>query len=222
MSDNVSSSVKSAWVAGGTGLVGRELLARLRNDPGFVVVHCARRPLPEDPSARQVDFDQREAPSALGRCDVGFCALGTTIKKAGSKPAFERVDHDAVLNFAGWCKAAGARTFVLVTSLGADPQSGVFYNQVKGRVQDSVRALGFARFVVLQPSVLDGDRDESRPLEKLALGAMRVAAPLMLGALRRYRPSAATDVAQAMVRLVDGPDEAMRVVPAEAIPTLAG
>ncbi len=200
-------------------MVGRQLLEQLREDPTFEIVHCTRRALADDPAAHQVDF---AAPNVeLGRCDVGFCTLGTTLKKAGSKQAFERVDFDAVVQFAKWCKDAGARSFVLVTSLGADPQSSVFYNKVTGRVQEAVRALGFARLVVVQPSVLDGARDESRLGETLALALMRGVAPLMGGRLRRYRPSRASDVARAMIRLAGGPDEAYRVVPAEEIADIA-
>lgn len=199
-------------------MVGRQLLAQLRASPKYEIVHCTRRAL-DEPDAHQVDFT---APNVeLGGCDVGFCALGTTIKQAGSKQAFERVDFDAVVQFAKWCKDAGARSFVLVTSLGADPNSSVFYNKVKGRVQEAVRALGFARLVVLQPSVLDGERTESRPGEAFALAILRGVVPVMGGPLRRYRPSRAIDVARAMVHLAEGPEESLRIVPAEEIPALS-
>ncbi|RYZ61653.1 MAG: NAD-dependent epimerase/dehydratase family protein, partial [Proteobacteria bacterium] len=148
-------------VAGGTGLVGAELLAQLAAEPsGSVeVVHLARRAVEATPpvSVRVVDFAALDAVE-VGAAEVGFCALGTTIAKAGSQAAFVQVDRDAVLAYAKLCQRAGAHTFVLVSSLGADPKSRVFYNRIKGDVEAELAKLGFQHLVIVRPSVLDSTR----------------------------------------------------------------
>lgn len=201
-------------------MVGAELLAQLVAQGDVEIVHLTRRELPPTPGVevRVVDFAALESTS-LGAADVAFCTLGTTISKAGSREAFLRVDRDAVVAFAELAKRSGVKTFVLVTALGADPNSRVFYNKTKGQVEQALALLGFTHLVVLRPSILDGDRTESRPGEAVGLVVMRAFAPLMLGGLRRYRPSRASDVAGAMRSLAKSPGPAaVRFVEAEAIP----
>lgn len=219
-------------VAGGTGLVGRELVDQLVA-AGDEVVLLSRRELGGRPQVevQVVDFAALDAVE-IGECEVAYCALGTTIRVAGSREAFVRVDRDAVLASARLARRAGVHTFVVVTALGADARSSVFYNRVKGEVEQALAELGFAHLIVLRPSILDGDRDESRPGEVLGLVVMRAFAPLMLGPLRRYRPSRAVDVAAAcmtaaretvaaMQAAAREPVAAMRIVEAEEIPRLA-
>src|SRR6185369_15369291 len=113
----------------------------------------------------------------------------------GSRPAFRAVDHDAVVAFARAAREAGARAFVHVTALGADPGSPFFYNAVKGEVEASVARLGFERVVALRPSLLDGPRVERRPAERASLAVARALGPL----LGKYRPTPASAVAAAMI-----------------------
>jgi len=205
--------------------VGAELLAQLAAEPsGSVEVdHLARRAVEATPpvSVRVVDFAALDAVE-VGAAEVGFCALGTTIAKAGSQAAFVQVDRDAVLAYAKLCQRAGAHTFVLVSSLGADPKSRVFYNRIKGEVEAELAKLGFQHLVIVRPSVLDGARSESRPGEAVAIVVMRVLSPLLVGGLRRYRPSPARQVAAAMRALARAPGtDRVRVVEAEEIPALA-
>ena len=205
--------------------MGAELLAQLAAEPsGSVeVVHLARRAVEATPpvSVRVVDFAALDAVE-VGAAEVGFCALGTTIAKAGSQAAFVQVDRDAVLAYAKLCQRAGAHTFVLVSSLGADPKSRVFYNRIKGDVEAELAKLGFQHLVIVRPSVLDGARSESRPGEAVAIVVMRVLSPLLVGGLRRYRPSPARQVAAAMRALARAPGtDRVRVVEAEEIPALA-
>jgi uncharacterized protein YbjT (DUF2867 family) len=202
-------------------MVGTELLRQLAAEPA-AVVHLARRDVASPPPVRTliVDFAALDSVDVSG--DVAYCALGTTIGKAGSRDAFLRVDHDAVIAFAELCKRSGVKTFVLVSSLGADSNSRVFYNMTKGLVEEALRRIGFDHFVAVRPSVLDGVRQESRPGEAVAVVLMRALSPLMLGGLRRYRPSRAVDVAAAMRALARDPGPtATRVVEAEEIPVLA-
>ena len=136
---------------------------------------------------------------ALPPAEAALCALGTTIKQAGSQDAFRAVDHDAVLAFARAAVRAGCRTFVLVSSVGADRSARNFYLRVKGETEEAVAALGFARFVALRPSLMLGERGDRRPGEAVAQAVMPVIAPLLAGPLRRYRGISADAVAAAMI-----------------------
>ncbi|MFL5261195.1 MAG: NAD(P)H-binding protein [Anaeromyxobacteraceae bacterium] len=204
----------TAWVAGGSGLVGGELLRRLLEDPSFTkVVAVGRRLLrlahPKLVEA-VVDFADPAAFAGLGRADVALSALGTTIKKAGSRPAFRAVDHDAVVAFARAAREAGARAFVHVTALGADASSPFFYNAVKGEVEASVARLGFERAVALRPSLLDGPRAERRLAESASLALARALGPL----LGKYRPTPVSAVADAMIAAAKGAGPRVHVIEA--------
>lgn len=148
--------------------------------------------------------------AALPPIDVAFCCLGTTIKRAGSREAFRAVDHDAVVAFGRRARAAGARHLLAVTALGADARSSIFYNRVKGEAEASLAGLGFEALTVLQPSLLLGERQESRPGEHAAIIAARALAPL-IGWLPS-RPIEALTVARAMMRLGLEPARGTRIV----------
>jgi uncharacterized protein YbjT (DUF2867 family) len=188
-----------AWLAGGSGLVGGVLLRQLLDDGRFQrVVSVGRRRLPlEHPKLAQaiVDFAPPSALGPLERPDVAFCCLGTTIAKAGSQAAFHAVDHGAVLAFARAARSQGAGVFVHVSSIGAALGSRAFYLRVKGEIERDVAGLGFASCYALRPSMLDGEREESRPAERLGLIVSRALGPL----LGRYRPTRVDAVARAMI-----------------------
>ena len=195
-------AMKTAWIAGATGLVGSRLLVHLLADPSFArVVSLGRRTLElSSPklSQRQIDFAALDV-AGLPAPEVVFCALGTTIAQAGSQAAFRAVDHDAVLNLAKAALAAGASSFVVVSSLGADAKSRVFYNRVKGETEADLRELGFASLGIAQPSLLLGERAQARPGERVAIVASRV-----LGGLLRpfaWRPIEADVVARALIAI---------------------
>jgi uncharacterized protein YbjT (DUF2867 family) len=149
-----------------------------------------------------VDFAALDV-HGLAAPEVVFCALGTTIGKAGSQAAFRAVDHDAVLAFAEAALGAGARHFVLVSSLGADPRSRIFYNRVKGEIEADLRALGFASLTIAQPSLLLGDRLEPRAAERVLVVASR----LLGGVLKPFasRPIEAKVVARALLAIAHSP-----------------
>ncbi|WP_372825529.1 epimerase [Polaromonas sp.] len=142
------------------------------------------------------DFTAFNAPAA----DDVFIALGTTIKVAGSQQAFRAVDFDAVLTVARAARAAGARKLGIVSAMGANAKSTVFYNRVKGEMENAVSRLGYDRVVLARPSLLSGDRSAlaqaKRPAEKFAATAMRLLRPLTPA---NYRAIAAADVAAALV-----------------------
>lgn len=202
----------TAWLAGGSGLVGGALLRSLSVDDAFAhVVSVGRRVLPlADPKFSQavVDFAAPGAFQALPAPDVAFSCLGTTIRKAGSQDAFRAVDYAAVLSFARAAHAAGARTFVHVSALGANPRSRIFYSRVKGEIEAAVAGVGFASVYALRPSILDGARQESRSLEQAALVLLRALGPL----LGKYRPTPAERVAAAMTAAARTPTPGVHVL----------
>ena len=198
--------MRIALVAGATGLVGSQCLARLLREPAYErVIALVRRPLPQtDPrlDLKVIDFDRLGAEGAAfpAATDV-FCCLGTTMKKAGSEEAFRLVDFTYVVGLAAQSLEHGARQFLLVSSIGASRASSFFYTRVKGETEDAIAALPFEGRQIFRPSILVGARAENRPGERAWIAAMRGSAFLMLGPMRKYRPVAATAVAEAMVRV---------------------
>lgn len=214
----VDTDERVALLAGGSGLVGGHLLRLLLEDPRWErVVSIGRREV----DVRHAKLEQR----ALDLHEIGdlppvddvFCALGTTIKKAGSQAAFRCVDHDAVVALARAAGASGAASFLHVTAMGADAGSRVFYNRVKGETERDVAAVGIPTTVSFRPSILDGDRAESRPAEQVGLVVMRVLAPV----LGRLRPTRAEDVATAMIREAARREPGTRTVGAGEIARLS-
>lgn len=215
----VTPSVGTALVAGASGLVGGHLLTRLLDDDRWDrVLSLGRRELPVAHPKLEQRVVELTAVEDLDLPPVhdAFSCLGTTIRAAGSQAAFRAVDHDAVLTVARCAQAAGATGFWHVTALGAAPDSRIFYNRVKGETERDVAALGFERYAAFRPSMLDGDREETRLGEAVGLRAMRLAGPL----LGRYRPTLAVDVASAMVAVARGGSDD-HVVDAGAITRIA-
>jgi uncharacterized protein YbjT (DUF2867 family) len=198
----------SALVLGATGLVGRALVRRLLDDARYGEVRAlARRPLPlahPKLQATLVDFDALSDHASLFRVDHVYCALGTTLRQAGTPQGFRRVDFDYIVEAARLAVAGGAGHFVWVSSIGADARSRAFYTRVKGEAEDAIAALSLARWTAVRPSLLLGDRDESRPAEHVAAHVLAPFAPLMRGPLRRYRPIPADAVAASMIALAFG------------------
>ncbi|MCE7997324.1 MAG: NAD(P)H-binding protein [Rhodobiaceae bacterium] len=194
-----------ALVAGATGLIGNHLLDFLLGSPAHEkVIALTRRPLERDHeklSNLVANFDQLEAAVANSgiRADEAYCALGTTIKKAGSKEAFRKVDFDYETAFARAALAAGANKFALVSAVGADARSPIFYSRVKGETERAIRDLGFASLHIFQPGVLLGERTESRPAEQLAIALTPLVNLGLQGPLRKYRGIPAKTVAEAMI-----------------------
>ena len=195
-------------VAGATGLVGREVLAALLADKRYAAVHAVGRKAPgvQDPklTSHLVDFAQLPA---LPKVDDVYIVLGTTIKVAGSKQAFRAVDFDAVVALARSAHKAGAKRLGVVSAMGADARSRVFYNQVKGEMEAALAAEKFHTLVIARPSMLDGNRGSlKQPVrlgERIGLALMKVLRPVIPD---NYRAIQAQDVARALVAAVhDGP-----------------
>ncbi len=190
---------RSVLIAGATGLVGCELLREfVRDDDVTEVRVLVRRPLDRALVASKVrelvaDFEALDAHPEWFRVDQVACALGTTIRKAGSRAAFRRVDFDYPIAIARLARSQGARQFLLVSAVGADSRSRLFYSRVKGELEDALRTVGYAALTIARPSFLDGPREEVRIGELLMK-------PLAYFLPAAWKPVAARQVASALVR----------------------
>lgn len=221
--------MKTILLFGATGLVGGHVLRLALHDPRVArVVAPVRRALPAEAAADAararraelqapvVDFDALPAEADWWRADAAVCALGTTLKKAGSQAAFRRVDVDMVVDTATLARRHGTPAFALNSSLGADAGARGFYLRCKGEAEDALRALDFPSLTLVRPSLIGGERDESRPLERLGLVAARVFRPLIPA---RYRVVAAEDIARCLLECALTAQPGERVVESEAIGT---
>ena len=203
---------------GSTGLVGQQLLALALADPAVrQVVAPTRRPLPAQERLLnpQVDFDQLPADAPWWRADAVLCALGTTLRLAGSPEAFRRVDHDYVLAACRLARGAGTPRCGFVSSLGADAHSRGRYLRVKGETERDLQALGFESLACIRPSLLDGGpRPDKRTGEALALALSRGLMPLLP---RRWRPVSTARVAQALYDAVREGRPGLHLIPSEAL-----
>lgn len=218
----------TVFIAGASGLVGRSLLDQLLDAPEYDrVVSLGRRQLEDVAHAKLqqmvVDFSALDGAVTGQPCDDAFCCLGTTIRRAGSREAFRAVDHAAVLAFAWAARRQGARRFFVVTALGADPESRVFYNRVKGETEVALEVLGFETLAIFRPSLLLGNRRELRLGERMLTPVFWLAEPLLLGRLRKYRAIRADVVARAMLRCSFGRGgQGLLVFPSDEIQDLGG
>lgn len=216
------------WIAGATGLVGRALLAQLLEQQAAPEIHALQRRLPGDwpdhprlhahlieLAAAAPDTATLPVPQAL------FICLGTTIAQAGSQPAFRAVDLDAVLKVARAARAAGASHCAVVSALGADAHSRVFYNRVKGEMEQALMALGFERLVIARPSLLLGERGGlGQPIRRGEAWRERLGRALRPLIPARWRPIAASRVAGAMARALALPGPAVQILESDALQRL--
>jgi len=219
---------RTALLAGASGLVGRRALAHLLDDDAWSrVVVVGRRALAVDHPRAQEKLEQRTLElSALSTAELPpvddvFCALGTTMKKAGSREAFYAVDFTGPLDLARATQKRGASQFLLVTALGADPTSRIYYNRVKGEIERAIEEVPFAGRAFLRPSILVGERDESRPGERAGLAVMHVVTRLF-GSRWSYAPIEGDVVARAMIALAKRPLKGTLVVDSAELRRIAG
>lgn len=197
-----------ALVVGATGLVGSELVRQLVQDACCAgVTVLARRPL-ADPALKQAeaggklrvivaDLDGLEEALAGETADVVYCALGTTIRTAGTREAFRKVDYEYPVRLGAWAAARGAR-MVAVSAMGASASSRIFYSRVKGEMEQALAVEGLAELHLLRPSLLLGKRGEFRLGERIAVLLTPLVRWALVGPLRRYRPITDREVASAM------------------------
>jgi uncharacterized protein YbjT (DUF2867 family) len=196
--------MKKAIIIGATGLVGSKLLELLSNDDKYGLVFSISRNLPDNlPSnAAHIPFDNGNYDIPPG-CNEAYCCLGTTMKKAGSKEAFLKVDLEMVVTFANKAKEAGIKRMAIVSSIGANQRASNFYLKTKGQMEEKLKTMGFSRLVIVRPSLLLGKRNETRPAEDFGKVIFSILGFLMVGPFKKYRGIQAHDVAIAMVALLE-------------------
>ncbi|QCF27969.1 NAD(P)H-binding protein [Hydrocarboniclastica marina] len=210
--------MKTLLVLGGTGMVGSRIIQTALSDPAWTaVVAPTRQPLPFNEKLENpiVDYAQLDPTARWWCADAAVCALGTTMKTAGSAEAFRRVDHDYVVKAAQLARKAGTPTFVLNSSLGANAGSRTLYLRVKGQTEQDLTQLGFDSLTWVRPSLLDaGERPESRPGETAGLWFARRLAPIIPA---RYRAVSTADVANVMLAAARDGASGVRVIESEEI-----
>jgi uncharacterized protein YbjT (DUF2867 family) len=210
----------TALLAGASGLVGGECLNLLLGDERYERIRVVtRRDLGGQvahPRIEQivVDFADLDATKDVLRADHVFCALGTTMRKAGSKERFREVDYEYPLALARHTATNGARHFSLVSSLGANPGSRFFYSRVKGELEQALAHMALPSLAIFRPSIIAGDRGEVRPLERLAQRLLAVAP-------RSVRPVSAATIAAAMVAVAAREPAGTSVILSRDIPSRA-
>ncbi len=214
-------SGKTALLAGASGLVGSHVLNLLAEDAAFGRIKLiTRKPLAvslEKVSEIIVDFDELNQFSQRLASDVVFCCLGTTIKAAGSQTNFRKVDFTYCLELAKAAKAQGAKQFILVSSMGADDKSSNFYLRTKGEIETAISALNFDSFCILRPSMLLGNRKETRPGELIGKVIMQVTGFLFAGPLKKYKAIEAQTVARCLVELAKNPESGKLIFESDVI-----
>lgn len=195
--------MKTTAIIGATGLVGGQLIRILSSNSSISTIYCISRQkpdnLPDKASHIPLNSLNYSVPDAT---QIAFCCLGTTMKKAGSKEAFLKVDLEMVVDFARKAKEAGVTRFAVVSSIGANPKSANFYLRTKGQMEEQLKAIGFDRLVIVRPSLLLGNRNEKRFGEDFGKVLYRVLKYAFIGPLKKYRGVEADDVAKAMIVLV--------------------
>lgn len=209
-------SNKTAVIIGASGLIGQELVLQLLQDERYTKINAlVRRPLNVDHDKLEqirYDFDWPNADLVMG--DELFCCLGTTIKTAGSQTAFRKVDYDYVLETAKMAQGNGTKKMAVISSMGADEKSKVFYSRIKGEIEAALQKLNFDSCHVLRPSLLMGARSELRMGElvgKLAMTAFSFAVP------KKYKGIEAKQVAKAMIATMNSENTGFQIIESDAL-----
>ncbi|MDC3209134.1 NAD-dependent epimerase/dehydratase family protein [Chitinophagales bacterium] len=216
---------KTVLIAGASGLVGSHLLNLLLLDKTidkiYSLVRRSTKVKHEKLQEILFDFNLSLNYQNLPPVDYGFCCLGTTIKKAGSQDAFKRVDYSYPLQLAQALKDNNCENFHVITSLGADSKSSVFYSKVKGELEEALKNIEFESLSIYQPSLLLGERKESRIGEKIAMILMPPFEFLLQGQMKKYRSIKAIDVAKGMLVNSKEKTQKIKIIPSNEIKELA-
>lgn len=219
-------NTRTALIIGATGLTGEQLLQQLLNNATYSkVIAVVRKPLAiHHPKLENlvVDFSNLELYKAQLKADDVYCAIGTTIGKAGSQEAFKKVDYDYPLQIAELALWNGARRFILVSSMGADAKSGIFYSRTKGELEEAIKALRYEAVIIFRPSILLGDRKEQRTGEEIGRFVAEKLSFLFAGPLKAYRGTPVDMLAAQMIKLGTGNEKGNRIVENGEIFQLAG
>lgn len=216
--------MKTALIVGATGLVGKNCLYQLLETKEYSrVIALVRKPLAIKHHQLEqviVDFDQLQHYKDKMTADDVFCCLGTTIGVAGSQENFRKVDFDYPLQVAEICLKNGAQQFLLVSAMGANAASSIFYNKVKGEIENAIDKLNYSSLQIFQPSLLLGNRKEVRVGELIGKVVMKGLGFLFIGPLKKYKAIEAETVAKAMVKAALQANKGKRVFQSDEIASL--
>jgi len=217
--------MKTALIIGSTGLVGHQLLQMLLHSQDYHrVISFVRKPTGvhhQKLVEKVIDFDKPETFESLVQGEDFFCALGTTIQKAKSKEAFEKVDLVYPKRFAQIAFKNGIKQFLIISSMGADINSSTFYLRTKGKIENELKSIGFEGVTIVRPSILTGVRHEFRLGERIGIAVMMLVSPLFFGALKKYEPIQGKTVAEAMVAIAKKKIKGFHVYESDAIKQIA-
>jgi uncharacterized protein YbjT (DUF2867 family) len=218
--------MKIALVVGGTGLIGKACLYELLEQKEYIrIIAVVRKPMPLKHHQLEqivVDFDNLEQYSDQLKADDIFCCLGTTIKVSGSQENFRKVDFDYPVKIAQIALQNGAQQFLIVSAMGANSQSSIFYNRVKGDVEAAVSYLGYRSLHIFRPSLLMGDRKQVRIGELIGKGVMTIIGFLFIGPLKKYKAIHGATVAKAMVKVALKEEKGRLVYESDRIAEIGG
>jgi uncharacterized protein YbjT (DUF2867 family) len=194
--------LREALIAGATGAIGSALLELMKDSAQYSKIHCVGRREPpisnEKIKAHIVSYDELDQLNLQQAIDDVFCAIGTTIKAAGSVERFKRVDRDYVHEVGKLAHRLNAKTCSVVSAIGANAGSSNYYNQTKGEAEELLQSLGLNSLRIFRPSMLHGGRDEFRLKEAAGFLALTIMTPLLQGSWKKYRAIRVTQVAKAM------------------------
>jgi uncharacterized protein YbjT (DUF2867 family) len=205
--------MKTALIAGASGLIGRELIQRLITADHYQLIYLISRRksglVHEKIRELVIDFEKIDQLSFEVPVDDLFCTLGTTMKQAGSREKFKKVDYEYIVAFARLGKSIGASKFLVISSMGANPKSSVFYSHIKGLTEEALINIGFNELVILRPSLLLGERSEIRFAEKLSGIFMKILNILIPD---NYKAVQAEKVAEFMLKMALKPNVPVSVI----------
>lgn len=217
--------MKTALIIGSTGLIGSQLLELLLESKEYstVITFVKRDSGIQHPKLKQhiIDFDKAETFKELVIGDDFFCTIGTTIKKAGSQDAFRKVDFEYPKQFANLALENNIKQFLIISSLGADANSGNFYLKTKGEIQDFLKKCDFESVSILQPSLLLGKRKEFRLGEKIGTFFMKLFSILLIGNLKKYKAIQSEEVAKAMFIIAQKNYKGFHIIESDSIQEIA-
>jgi uncharacterized protein YbjT (DUF2867 family) len=191
-----------ALIIGATGLVGSHILNQLLDNHYYEAITClVRKPSPiSHPKLTQIIFDFENPDESVVKADHIYCAIGTTLAKAGSKERQFKIDCTYPTEIAKIAIKNGATHFALVSSVGSNSKSGNFYLSTKGKLEDEILRLNFPHFVIARPSFILGERTETRTGEKIGIVIMKFLNPIILGSFKKYRAIDASAIAQSLIK----------------------
>jgi uncharacterized protein YbjT (DUF2867 family) len=217
--------MKTALIIGSTGLVGSHLLKLLLDSSDYIkVISFVKRDIGikhRKLTQHIIDFDKPETYKDLVEGDDFFCTIGTTIKKAGSKDDFKKVDFEYPRQFAAFALQNKVKQFLIISSLGADANSGNFYLKTKGEIQNYLKDCNFESISVVQPSLLLGNRTEYRLGEKVGAFFMNTFSFLLLGKLKKYKPIESYVVAKALLKIAQTNNNGFKIYESDTIQEIA-